>query len=214
MLQYRTIYPTTLEFLKELMLLPYLQDFFLAGGTALALQIGHRISVDIDMFTLDDFDTETLISKLNKQFALINITEKQNALSFDMACYGRENDTVEVDLITYSYPLIKPILTIDKIRLLSVEDIIAMKLSAVAGRGSKKDFYDIFYLLKSYRLEQMFSLFEKKFPDTNKFHILKSLTYFDDADLEPNPQTIEKIEWERVKIKIIGETNSFISRLC
>ena len=211
MLQYGTVYPTTLELLKKLMLLPELQDFFLVGGTALALQIGHRISVDIDMFTLNDFDPKALIFKLKKQFAITNITEKQNTLSFDMACFGRENDTVEVDLITYSYPLIKPVIRIDNIRLLSVEDIIAMKLSAVAGRGSKKDFYDIFYLLKSYELEQMLSFFEKKFPDTNKFHILKSLTYFDDADSEPNPQTIENVEWETVKSVITDSVERYMN---
>ena len=113
-------------------------------------------------------------------------------------------------MIKYSYPLINPILEIDKIRLLSVEDIIPMKLSAIAGRGSKKDFYDIFYLLKSYSFKKMFELFKKKFPNTNEFHILKSLTYFEDAELEPNPQMIKKTEWNTVKSIIIKETNKYI----
>ena len=101
-------------------------------------------------------------------------------------------------------------MNVENIRLLSVEDIIPMKLSAVAGRGSKKDFYDIFYFLKTYSFDQMFKLFEKKFPNTNKFHVIKSLTYFDDAEIEPNPQTIEKIIWNEIKNTIVNEINKMI----
>ena len=212
MLQYRTVYPKTLELLKKLMLLPELEDFFLVGGTALALQLGHRISIDIDLFTQNDFDTKKLFSKLNKQFKISDLTEDNNTLNFNIVFPEKSDNIIKIDLIKYSYPLINPIFEIDKIRLLSVEDIIPMKLSAVAGRGSKKDFYDIFYLLTSYSIEKMFELFKKKFPNTNEFHILKSLTYFEDAEIEPNPQMTKKVNWNIVKTKITNETNRYINK--
>ena len=212
MLQYRTVYPKTLELLKKLMMLSELQDFFLVGGTALALQLGHRISIDIDLFIQKDFDTKKLFSILNKQFEISDLTEETNTLNFNIIFPKKSDNIIKIDLIKYSYPLINPILEFDKIRLLSIEDIIPMKLSAIAGRGSKKDFYDIFYLLKSYSLDKMFELFKRKFPNTNEFHILKSLTYFEDAEIEPNPQMIEKTNWNIVKTKIINETNRYIDK--
>ena len=210
MLQYRAIYPATLELLKKLMALPELQDFFLVVGTALALQMGHRISLDIDLFTQQDFDAQKLFLKLDNQFSISDLTEESNTLNFNITYPEKSNEIVKIDLIKYPYPLIKPILNVENIRLLSVEDIIPMKLSAVAGRGSKKDFYDIFYFLKTYSFDQMFKLFEKKFPNTNKFHVIKSLTYFDDAEIEPNPQTIEKIIWNEIKNTIVNEINKMI----
>jgi len=212
MLQYRALYPGTLELLKEMMQVPELQDFFLVGGSALALQIGHRISVDIDLFTQEDFDTQSLFLKLDKLFTISDLTEKSSTLNFNIAYPDKSNNVIKVDLIKYAYPLINPVLDIDNIRLLSIEDIIPMKLSAIAGRGSKKDFYDIFYLLKTYSFKQMFDLFEKKFPNTNTFHVVKSLSYFEDADLEANPQTIDKIDWEEIKQTIITVVNEYTKR--
>ena len=84
MLQYRTVYPTTLELLRKLMLLPELQDFFLVGGTALALQLGHRISIDIDLFTQKDFNTKKLFLMLNKQFEITDLIEDTNTLNFNI----------------------------------------------------------------------------------------------------------------------------------
>ncbi len=156
MLQYRTVYPETLELLKKLMLVSELQDFFLVGGTALALQLGHRISIDINLFTHNDFDTKELFLKLNTQFEISNLTENTNTLNFNITFPEKSENIIKIDLIKYSYPLINPIIKFDGIRLLSVEDIIPMKLSAVAGRGSKKDFYDIYKLLKSYSINKMF----------------------------------------------------------
>lgn len=212
MLQYRTVDPTTLELLRRLMSLNELQDFFLVGGTALALQLGHRISIDIDLFTQKDFDTKSLFSNLEKQFKIIDLTEGTNTLNFNIVYPEKSNNSIKIDLIKYPYPLLNPILEINELRLLSIEDIIPMKLSAIAGRGSKKDFYDIFYLLKSYSIYKMFEFFKRKFPNTNEFHILKSLTYFEDAEIEPNPQMIEKTDWKTVKSKIINETNKYLEK--
>lgn len=212
MLQYRTVNPRTLELLKKLMVLNELQDFFLVGGTALALQLGHRVSIDLDLFTQRDFDTKNLSFKLEKEFETSDIIEEKNTLNLNIIHPKKSNNIIKIDLIKYSYPLLNPILEIEGIRMLSVEDIIPMKLSAIAGRGSKKDFYDIFYLLKSYSFEEMVGLFKKKFPNTNEFHVLKSLSYFEDAEIEPNPKMTERTYWKTVKSKIADETNKYLKK--
>jgi hypothetical protein len=94
--------------------------------------------------------------------------------------------------------------------MLSIEDIGAMKLSAIAGRGSKKDFYDIYYLLLKFDFEELFVFFERKFPSANTFQIIKSLTYFDDADVEPDPITFEPVEWEFVKRAITEKLEKYL----
>jgi len=211
MLQHRAIYPETLELLKKLMKISELQDFFLVGGTALALQIGHRISVDIDLFTQNDFSTAKLFGTLNSKFQLTHKTEDINTLNINIVADKAENK-VKVDFIKYAYPLLNPIIETEGIRMLSIEDIIPMKLSAISGRGSKKDFYDIYYLLGQYSLKQMFDLFEQKFVNANKFHVIKSLTYFEDAEIEPNPITIEKTNWVKIKKAITTHVNEYIKK--
>jgi hypothetical protein len=188
-----------------------LQDFFLVGGTALALQIGHRISVDIDLFTQNDFSTAKLFGTLNSKFQLTHKTEDINTLNINIVADKAENK-VKVDFIKYAYPLLNPIIETEGIRMLSIEDIIPMKLSAISGRGSKKDFYDIYYLLGQYSLKQMFDLFEQKFVNANKFHVIKSLTYFEDAEIEPNPITIEKTNWVKIKKAITTHVNEYIKK--
>ncbi len=212
MLQYRALNPGTLELLKKMMQIPELQDFFLVGGTALALHLGHRISFDIDLFTTRDFNTQSLFIKLDARFSISDVTESNNTLNFNITYPENSHNVIKVDLIKYAYPLINPIQRMNNIRLLSIEDIIPMKLSAIAGRGSKRDFYDIFYLLRIYSLKQMFDLFEKKFPTVNTFYVVKSLTYFEDAELEANPQTIEPVDWEEIKHTIIANVNAFAKK--
>ncbi len=210
MLQHRTVHPTTLELLKKLMHLPESKDFFLVGGTALALQLGHRFSEDLDLFTLNEFDSNLLFEKLEKQFSITDKSEQKNTLNINIVSpKDKIGNIVKVDFVRYFYPLLKPIKNIENIRLLEIEDIIPMKLSAIAGRGSKKDFYDLFFLLKSYSIEKMFELFRQKFPTTNEFQIIKSLTYFEDAELEPNPITFDKVSWNSVKETMILETSKY-----
>jgi len=194
------------------MQLSELQDFFLVGGTALALQLGHRISVDIDLFTQKDFDTNELFNNLNSKFVIADKSEGTNTLNFTILFPEQTDNMVKVYLIKYPYALIQPIIEYDGLRLLSIEDIIPMKLSAVAGRGSKKDFYDIFYLLQKYSFAQMFVFLEQKFKNTNTFHVLKSLTYFEDAEIEPNPVTIGNADWDEIKRTITHEANVYLSR--
>jgi len=186
---------------------PDLKDFFLVGETAIALHLGHRISVDLDLFTQTDFDPVKLKSHLNGKYSISSSNSDVNTL-ITLIKFNKEN--VKVEFISYKYKLLKPVKEEDSIRLLELEDLIPMKLSAIAGRGAKKDFYDIYFLLKKFSLSKMIELFKKKYETENTFHLLKSLTFFDDAELEPEPELFRNIEWQEVKNQILKEVNSIL----
>ena len=207
MLQYTAVIPATLELLKHLMLKKSLADFNLVGGTSLALQLGHRLSVDLDFFTLNDFETIEIVTELQNELRFDIVQQKQNSLILNVEYPTNSNLFIKVDILKYPYPLINSIIEIDGIRLLSIEDIIPMKLSAIANRGAKKDFYDIYFLLNSMSIKEMLNLFSMKFPNINHFHLLKSLTFFDDANEDANPKVFTKVSWEQVKTKIEKTVN-------
>jgi predicted nucleotidyltransferase component of viral defense system len=176
----------------------YLNSFVLVGGTALALQLGNRKSIDLDLFSNTDFaSNELLISLLNDYQILVNNQHSQTLIT--------TINHVKVDFIKFHYPFIRPFLVIENIRMASLEDIAAMKLDAITGRGSKKDFYDLFFLLQHYSIDELFSFYTEKYPHQTTFHVARSLTYFDDADIQPSPIVFDKtITWETVKQKIIS----------
>lgn len=197
MLQLQTVEPNILELLRSLMQKEYLNSFVLVGGTALALQLGNRESIDLDMFSTVDFSSnEILASLLNDYQIVVNNQLEQTLIS--------TINQVKVDFIKFHYPFIRPFVVIESIRMASVEDIAAMKLDAITGRGSKKDFYDLYFLLEQYSIDDLFSFYTEKYPHQTTFHVIRSLTYFDDAELQPNPIVFDKtITWEKVKHKII-----------
>lgn len=181
MLYQQTVRPKLLEILTALMSNPYFGEFYLVGGTSLALQIGHRESIDIDLFgykELDELELSDFLSTLGK----IQILKKsKNILIYTI-------DGIKVDLVNYRYPWLYPCLNLENQRLADQRDIAAMKLNAISGRGSKKDFIDLHFLLKKYSLSEMIGYYNKKFLDGSEFLVLKSLTYFDDADLDESPK--------------------------
>lgn len=198
MLQTQTIEPSTLELLKQLQKLPELSNTFLVGGTALALHFGHRLSIDIDLFGVIDHDDISLVLRdLGRNSFHIDRNLK-NIKHFRI-------NGVKVDIVNYSFPWIdSPILTND-IRVAGLKDIAAMKLNAITGRGSKKDFIDLYYLLRMYSLSQMLDFYSDKYPESSIFMVLKSLSYFEDAELEAMPRMLEKNNWNAVKQKITAE---------
>lgn len=211
MLQYRAVYSETLELLKILMQYSNLQQFYLVGGTALALQLGHRISVDLDLFTSSDFETGEIIEQLRNELEIQIIMQKQkNSMIINARNKNTQNEFVKIDFIKYPYRLLSEIKEFDNIRFLSTDDIIPMKLSAIANRGAKKDFYDIYELLKEFSLTTMLELFTKKYPDIAQFHILKSLVYFDDAENQFDPITLNNTNWQTVKETIENKVNKYI----
>ena len=198
MLQSQTVESNTLELLKSLMQKEYLDSFVLVGGTALALQLGNRESIDLDLFSNTDFASNDLLTSLLKDYQIVINNQLPQTLITTI-------NHVKVDFIKFHYPFIRPFLVIENIRMASLEDIAAMKLDAITGRGSKKDFYDLFFLLQHYSIDELFSFYTEKYPHQTTFHVARSLTYFDDADIQPNPRVFDKtITWEAVKKKIIS----------
>ncbi len=205
MLHAETVEPSTLDLLKRLQRLPELSNTRLVGGTALALHLGHRKSVDLDLF--GSFDPITSYRKL--------LTDAGYSVE------GAENGTVQslrvedvkVDLVTYPYPWIADALEEEGVRVAGLKDIAAMKLSAVANRGRKKDFIDIARLLDLFSLGEMLALYKSKFSVSEVSFPLRGLMYFDDAEDDPMPEMIDSnLTWDGVKKKIIDTTRAFILR--
>ena len=196
MLSFCTVVPHTLELLKHLMAEPYLQGCRLVGGTALALQYGHRSSVDLDMFGDVPDDDQALLEILEEFGKVQGQKTTKNIKSFIV-------DGIKVDFVNYShFPWIDDAVDEDGLRLASPKDIAAMKISAIEGRGSKKDFYDLFFLLQHYTLEEMLCFYVQKYPQFSMFRVRMSLTYFEDAEKQDNPKLFENVGWETVKESI------------
>lgn len=195
MLHREAVEPATLELLKKLMALPLLKTYNLAGGTALALQIGHRMSIDLDFFGQENIDSEQLLS----EFENIGNTEVQN---ISEKILQATIDGVKVDIVNYKFKLLNEPIIVDQIRLLSDQDIAAMKLSAIGGRGSKKDFFDLYFLLDKFSLQEILDFAKEKFENKNLFHLIKSVSFFDDAENDLDPKMLIPIKWNEVKSRI------------
>lgn len=195
---------------KRLDVLPLLkelkEDFYLAGGTALALQIGHRDSVDFDFFSQENIDTEKLFSRLKEIFSnqeIIKIQEEKNTLTVLV------DKDIKISFFSYDYKLFKEKHDEENIFLASIEDIACMKLSAILSRATNKDYIDLYYILKNYSLKELLFLAKKKFPDIDTNLILKSLVYFEDVLVEPIIFKHNKeIEFEEVKEFLIKEVKA------
>jgi predicted nucleotidyltransferase component of viral defense system len=196
MLFYETVYPQTLGLLKKLQGSDFFSSLRLVGGTALALQIGHRISVDLDLFGKLKGDIISLNKELTSlgQTELIQQTENIHIYSI--------ND-IKVDVVNYPYPWLKPALNVDGLSLATIEDIAAMKLAAIAGRGSKKDFIDLYFILQRFSLKEILTFYSKKYHDGSVFLVLRSITYFDDAEEELMPKMLINISWNEIKRTIL-----------
>lgn len=192
--------PNILGLLIELMKKPYLKGFNLVGGTSLALQIGHRISVDLDMFSTEPFESSELKSQLAEDFLMFQVEmEHTNTLITII------ND-VKVDFIRFKYGLSYPIVLDNIIRLVNIKDIAPMKLDAISGRGKKKDFFDLYFLLRLFSLPELLALYQAKYQHTSIFHVIRSINYFEDAEEENDPIVFDKkVTWAKVKKTIIKE---------
>ena len=173
-------------------------NFYLAGGTGLALRLGHRISLDLDLFSrnclLNNSDRIALKKKLEASGKVKILEEK------DGTCHLRLGDTA-VSLFHYPYKPLKPPSKWAGLKVAAVEDIAAMKLSAVINRGSRKDFIDLFFICRSHRPSDLFKWAEKKFMDHPNFAVqsAKALVYFEDAEKEPMPRMLKPAAWAEIK---------------
>ncbi|GHV17649.1 hypothetical protein AGMMS49938_18530 [Fibrobacterales bacterium] len=196
MLQTNTVKNFTLVLLKEIQQLPLLKELRLVGGTALALQLGHRNSIDLDFFGKIDANHETIVVELNKLGH--KVSSMQDSKIIHQFLVGK----IKIDIVNYPYEWIDNSIEEDGVKMASLKDIAAMKLSAITNRGTKKDFIDIYTLLKHFTLKEMFTFYEEKYKDGSIFNVIRSLSYFEDAEENPMPKMFAKTDWKAVKAVI------------
>lgn len=200
MLSYKTVEPHTLELLKKLTKEPFFAETRLVGGTALALQYGHRMSIDLDFFGNIEDDNIAIREILNNIGTISVFKETTNIKIYSI-------NGIKVDFVNYSrYAWIDSAIEEDGLRLASPKDIAAMKINAIEGRGTKKDFIDIYFLLQHYTLEEILAFYTNKYPENSLFRALMSLSYFEDAEEQLMPKMFSNIEWREMKQFILNRT--------
>lgn len=206
MLHFETIEPATFELLRRIQSLDILKDTRLVGGTSLALQLGHRKSVDLDLFGIVPYETFELEMALSQ---IGNVTTLKTSKSIHIFLV----DGVKVDIVNFPFPWRQDALRFDGVVLAMPEDIAAMKVTAIVGRGTKKDFIDIAHLLKcKFSFSQILEFYTEKYPNASYFMACKSLTYFDDAENDAMPDMLSNMTWEEAKQIVLKETTGSIIR--
>ena len=206
MLSLQTVLPDTLELLKVLMQQPLLKDMRLVGGTSLALQYGHRRSVDLDFFgmTTEDVDELTdMMRECSKDLVKGSCTKRIKTYFLN---------GVKVDVVNYDYKWIDDVVEGEGLRLASPEDIAAMKVNAVMGRGTKKDFIDVYFLLQHYSFDELIKFYLQKYTDGSEYRALLSMSYFADADPQPMPYMYQQVDWETIKNEIRLQVATYNSK--
>ena len=167
--------------------------FYLAGGTGLALRFGHRRSVDFDFFSPETFNEETLLPLLKEHSPKV-LSRAPSTLHLLLL-------EIKVSFLGYPYPLLFPTDRFSSADVAEARDIACMKLSAVASRGTRRDFVDLYVAANEYSLGEILSLFVRKYAgiEYSRLHLLKSLTYFEDADADPPLDMLTEISWADVK---------------
>jgi len=204
MLRTNTLEKSTLDLLKRLQKIPLLKELRLVGGTALALQLGHRRSIDLDFFGPIDAEGLQIADEMYAA-GLEDIVVIRNTRTIKIFIVNK----VKVDIVSYRYKWLTSPIEIDDVKLADIKDIAAMKLAAVTNRGTKKDFVDIFFLLQQFTIKQMLELYEQKFTDGSIFNVIRSLTYFEDAERDIMPEMYIPVDWVQVKQTILEAVIQF-----
>ncbi len=206
MLHLTTVDKNTYDLLQYLSAIEMISgSFALAGGTSLALQIGHRKSIDLDFFSTASFNVKeleiTLFADPSIHFQFISSNSRM------LFCYI---NSIKCDFVNEPARLINPFLYEDKVRYFSIADIAAMKMHTVCGRGKKKDFFDIYALLKLYNWVDLINWFRKKYDDDQMYFFWRSILYFDDAEGDPDIKGISPFDknWNEIKGLIISSFGS------
>ena len=203
MLSLQTIQPYTLELLKRLAAFPELRNTRLVGGTALALLYGHRQSIDLDFFGQLPQDKDELVAIAN-QVGKVVIQNRSNFI------VQMSIDDVKVDFVDYSrYPWIDEPIVCDGFVLASDKDIAALKVNAIMGRGTRKDFVDLYMLLQHFSLKEIMQFYERKYPEHSEYRALLSMTYFEDAEMQDMPMMLIDTSWNVMKSTIIREVKAY-----
>jgi len=202
----KVISAKTKRVLESLDKIEIIKNFYLAGGTALALQLGHRKSIDLDLFSEKDFSTGKLKTVLSRVGKLKVYSEEERTLNANL-------NGVKISFLGYKYKMLFPLVKYDRnLKLADTRDIACMKIDAISSRGSKKDFIDLYFLLKKYSLKKILSLFDKKYQEIeySQLHILKSLIYFQDAERDPMPLMLKSVNWDEVKRELRRSVKEFV----
>lgn len=201
MLSYQTVESHTLELLRNLSSVPEMADLRLVGGTSLALQYGHRTSVDLDFF--GTFDADILFGDILRCYGRLSVIKETPKIRI------YQLDGIKVDIVFYEYPWLVPSLMTDGLNLAAPPDIAAMKVNAIEGRGSKKDFIDLYYLLQHYTMSEILDFYKQKYPEHSIFRALMSMSYFEDADIQPMPRLFASQSWGEMKRSIVYEVEKY-----
>ncbi len=171
-----------------------LDKFYLAGGTGLALQFGHRLSLDLNFFASKSFNEDRLLERVQEVDGFALVSKAPETLHANI-------QQTKVSFLGYPYPVLFPQAQFMDVAIADPRDIACMKVSAVAGRGTKRDFVDLYVCARRYGLQEILQMFSEKFAKTNynRIHILKSLSYFIDAEKDPMPQMLAPLEWDEIK---------------
>lgn len=190
----KVLLPNTVRAIKLTSKISIIAKSYLAGGTALALHLGHRISVDLDFFTQEEFDEKILSQNLKKLPEF-----KEEGLAW-RTVWGKIGNT-KFSLFYYEYPLIKKTINFEGVQILDKEDIAAMKIHALEDRGTKRDFVDLYFLAKGFSFEQMLKFYDQKYRvlKDHFYIILRSMDYFDEAEMDDMPKMLTPVSWEEVK---------------
>ena len=203
MLSIQTIHPNTLELLKQLASQPELAQTRLVGGTALALQYGHRQSIDLDFFGALPEDKDELIDMV-KRLGNVTITNKSKSIVQTII------KNVKVDFVDYSrYAWVDEPIQGEGFLLASDKDIAAMKVNAIIGRGTRKDFIDLYVLLQHYSLSEIMGFYKQKYPEFSEYRALLSMTYFEDAEMQDMPKMFISTPWDEMKSTIIQAVKAY-----
>lgn len=207
MLQLRTIFPHTLELLKRLSVQPELAGMRLVGGTSLALQYGHRQSVDLDFFGHLQVSQDEVVEMFRRLGGMLQILNKTRYILQVVF------DGVKIDVVNYScYEWIDQPLMDDGVVMASDKDIAALKINAIIGRGTKKDFIDLYVLLQHYSLDEILDFYMQKYPEYSLFRALMSMTYFEDAENMDMPIMFIHDSWDMVKKTIEDAVRDYQNR--
>lgn len=204
MLRTFTVERRTLALLKQLQQMPLLQNSRLVGGTALALQLGHRNSIDLDFFGEFQNSYIDFLNTFNNEGLTVN--SLQNTKSIHIF----EIEGVKVDIVNYPYKWLEDPIEDDGIKLSGLKDIASMKLAAITNRGTKKDFIDMYFLLQHFSLNEMVEYYKTKYDTNSIYNVIRSLVYFADAENDPMPKMYIPVIWDEVK-SVIKESVEKIS---
>jgi len=194
MLHKQAIRTDTLDTLIRIQALPELSGTRLVGGTALALHLGHRLSIDIDLFGIWDrsLDLRAILGRCGV------VREEHRTESIRVFTV----DDIKVDLVYYEYEWLAPPQELECIRMAAISDIAPMKVEASTSRGSKKDFLDLAFLLERHPLDEILDGYKRKYPQGSEYLVLRSLVYFEDAEDDPMPVMLKPLTWEAAKERI------------